>query len=132
MRLLALTLIIFATPALAHAQADRSLRHSRGLHVAVIDGNSREWQGRLLDVAADAITVEIDSQTTRFAIADVKRVDAHGDRVWDGALKGAVFGAVLGFAISGGGHGSVAAQGALSYALVGLALDAMQSCNHTV
>jgi hypothetical protein len=132
MRMLVVTLLILVTPTLAHAQADRRLRHSRGLHVAVIDGSNHEWQGRLLDVAADAITVEIDSAAHRFAITDVKRVDAHGDRVWDGALKGALFGAILGLAIGAGDSPGFVAQGALSYALVGVALDAMQSCNHTV
>ena len=97
---------------------------------AVIDGSSREWQGRLIDVAADVITVEIGSDARRFPLADVKRVDAHGDKVWDGALKGAVFGASL--ALITGLGARFAGQAAISYALVGVTMDALNSCTHTV
>ena len=130
MRYLVITALVLAVPALAHAQDESRLRRSRGLQVAVIDGNSREWQGRLLDVAADAIVLEIDNDSRRFAMSEVKRVDAHGDKIWDGAIKGAAFGAVLGLIIGAGGR--FAGQSAISYALLGVALDAMNSCNHTV
>ena len=46
----------------------------------------------------------------------MKRVDAHGDKVWDGALKGAVFGASL--ALITGLGARFALQAAISYALV--------------
>lgn len=129
MRLFIITALTLAVPALAQAQSEIQLRHSRGLQVSVIDTDSREWQGRLLEVAADAVVLEIGSDARRFALSDIKRVDARGDKVWDGAVKGAIFGALVGLAV---GAGRFATQAALSYALVGVALDAMNNCNHTV
>jgi hypothetical protein len=130
MRFIIIAALVLAAPSFAHAQDESSLRRSRGLHVAVIDANSREWQGRLLEVAAGALVVEIDSGSRQFALSEVKRVDAHGDKVWDGAWKGAAFGAFVGLVVGAGGR--FAAQAAVSYALVGLGLDALNSCNHTV
>ena len=74
------------------AGQSRGLSSARGHSVAVIDNSSREWQGWLLSVAADAITVEIDSDVKQFPLSEVKRVDAHGDSVKDGLIKGALFG----------------------------------------
>ena len=120
---------VLMAPSLAHAQEKLPLRVSRGLHVAVIDADSREWQGRLLEVAKDAVTLEIGADTRRFDLTDVKRIDAHGDKVWDGALKGAAFGALMG-AIVGGAR--FAGASALTYALMGVGMDALNSCTHTV
>ena len=129
MRALILAVALVSIPSFTYAQEPWALRGSRGLHVAVIDGESREWQGRLLEVARDAITLEVDADARRFELANVKRVDVHGDKVWDGAIKGAVFGAVVG-AVVGGGR--FALQGAFAYALVGVGMDALNSCTHTV
>lgn len=135
MRTLMAATMVVLIPSLAGAQpvgeaeGDRGLRHSKGLQVAVIDGDSREWQGRLLEVARDAITLEIGADARRFPLDHVKRVDARGDKIWDGALKGAAFGAIVG-ALAVGGRFALPA--ALSYGLVGLGLDALNDCNHTV
>ena len=141
MRTPILLIALLSIPAVADAQGAQSTQHAqntqgswrlrgaRGLHVAVIDGESREWQGRLLEVAKDAITLEIGADARRFDIANVKRVDAHGDKVWDGALKGAAFGAVMAVIV---GVPRFAGRAGLSYGLIGLGLDALNHCNHTI
>jgi hypothetical protein len=132
MRAVIAVLTLLSIPAAAGAQGEEDnwhLRSSRGLHVAVIDSDSREWQGRLLDVAKDAITLEIGADARRFDMTNVKRVDAHGDKVWDGALKGIAFGAVMAVVV---GVPRFAGQAGLTYGLIGLGLDALNHCNHTV
>lgn len=107
----------------------RGLSSALGHSVAVIDSSSREWQGRLLSASADAITVEIDSDVKQFPLSDVKRVDAHGDSVKDGLIKGALFGLF----VSAFGHDARFAVTSVGvYSVIGVGLDAMNSCNHTV
>jgi hypothetical protein len=135
MRTIVLLMGLLLIPGAAGAQSTPAadgggrLRGSRGLHVAVIDGESREWQGRLLEVARDAITLEIGSDARRFEMTNVKRVDAHGDKVWDGALKGVAFGAVMAVLV---GVPRFAGQAGLTYGLIGLGLDALNHCQHTI
>ncbi|MDQ3441110.1 MAG: hypothetical protein M3478_12255 [Planctomycetota bacterium] len=138
MRTLLMIAAIVAVPVWANAQDNvqdnpsgnhRGLRSARGFLVAVIDADSHEWQGRLLDVGGNDITVELDALPRRFELTTVKRVDAHGDRVWDGAVKGAIFGGLMGaFALGG----RAAASGAVVYGLLGLGVDALNTCHHTV
>jgi len=111
------------------ASSRRGLRSARGFLVAVIDADNREWQGRLIDVGMNGITVELEALPRTFEFARVKRVDAHGDRVWDGGLKGALFGGVIGGIVLGG---RAIAGSALIYGLMGLGLDALNNCNHTI
>jgi hypothetical protein len=138
MRTLLMIAAIVALPVAAHAQDDgqdnssgnrRGLRSARGFLVAVIDADSREWQGKLLDIGTNDITVELDALPRKFELTKVKRVDAHGDRVWDGGLKGAIFGGLIGAVTLGG---RAAAGSAVIYGLLGLGLDALNNCNHTV
>jgi len=105
------------------------LRSARGSFVAVIDSDSREWQGKLLAVEKSSLIVELDALPRRFELANVKRVDAHGDRVWDGALKGALIGGVLAGVTLGG---RAAFGSAIVYGLIGVGVDALNRCNHTV
>jgi hypothetical protein len=128
MRPLVIVLALFGLPSVVFAQ-EQDLRSARGQHVAVIDQQNREWQGRLLEIAQDAIVVEVDSSARRFDLVAVKRVDAHGDRVVDGAIKGAIFGAFISMAVMGPRY----APGAMAiYGLIGLGADAMNNCHHTV
>ena len=128
-RILVTAFLVVVIPSLAVAQGTQSLRSARGHQVAVIDVDSREWQGRLLEIATDAIVVEVQSTPQTFGLASVKRVDAHGDRVIDGGIKGALFGAVIGSIVLGP-RGALPA--ALSYGLLGFGLDALSSCHRTV
>ncbi|HUE86043.1 MAG TPA: hypothetical protein VMO26_08195 [Vicinamibacterales bacterium] len=127
--ILVATLLAVVVPSLASAQQTQALWSARGHHVAVIDADRREWQGRLLDIAGDAIVVEIDSAPQSFELSAVRRVDAHGDRILDGAIKGAIFGGVLGAIVAGP---RFAWQPALAYSLIGAGIDAMNRCYHTV
>jgi hypothetical protein len=108
---------------------NRGLRSARGYFVAVIDGESREWQGRLLAIDTDSFTVEVDARPRRFELTNVKRVDAHGDRIWDGAVKGALFGGIMAGIVGGG---RMAIGSAVLYGLIGVGVDALNSCKHTV
>jgi hypothetical protein len=134
MRMFLMVVAMVAMPVWANgqdaaAEPNRKLRLARGFFVAVIDADSREWQGRLVDVGKNAITVEIDALPRTFELVQVRRVDAHGDRVWDGVLKGAVFGGV----IAGAFFGGRAIPGAVvGYGLVGLVIDAVNNGRHTV
>jgi hypothetical protein len=116
-------------PLAAGAQHLGDLRSARGHHVAVIDADSREWQGRLLEVAQDQLTIELDAAPRRFTLDQVKRVDSHGDSVRDGLVKGALFGLLVGAII---GDARTTAASTMSYALIGLGADALNSCRHTV
>jgi hypothetical protein len=66
----------------------------------------------------------------RFDIGDVARVQAHGDKVWNGGLKGAVFGAAM--AVVLGSRARVVGESALVYALVDIGLDALNNCRRVV
>ena len=134
MRMFLMVVALVAMPVWANAQdgdmhANRGLRSARGSFVAVIVSESREWQGKLLAVETDSLIVELDALPRRFELAKVKRVDAHGDRVWDGAVKGALFGGLMAGVTLGG---RAALGSAVIYGLIGAGVDAMNRCNHTV
>lgn len=114
----------------AQAQDTARLRGARGLSVAVIDAESREWQGRLLDVGGDGVVVELSQGTRRFDWTQIRRVDARSDKIWDGGLKGSLFGVVVGTLLFRQGRRAAAAG--MTYGLIGIGLDAMHSCRHTV
>jgi len=128
--LLVLPLLVAAPAQPAESQTDR-LKSSRGQHVAVIDEDRREWQGKLREVEADKLVIDIDSATRAFELTKVRRVDADGDRVIDGAIKGAIFGGLTGLLVSGGRSQALVVGGA-TWGLVGIAIDALTRCRHTV
>ena len=128
-RILVPLLLVVVVPSMVTAQNMQSLGSARGHQVAVIDADSREWQGRLLEIAKDVIVVEVQSTPRTFELVAVKRVDAHGDRIVDGAIKGALFGALIGMVVLGPRH---ALPAATTYGLIGLGLDALNNCHHTV
>ena len=117
----------------AQAQ-DRGLRSAEGRSVFVIDANRQEWQGRLLNVTVDALEVENDAGLRSFKLAEIRRVDADGDGVWDGAFKGAATGALLGLlgAAATGAPVWTAATSAMAYGLLGMAIDGGCSSRHPV
>ena len=127
--LLVLSALCVLAATTVEAGPNRGLGSARGHSVAVIDNNSREWQGRLLSVSADAITVEIDSDVKQFPLSEVKRVDAHGDSVKDGLIKGALFGLFVSAFVH---DARFTATSVGVYSVIGVGLDALNSCNHTV
>jgi hypothetical protein len=119
----------------ANAQAQpRQLRSAEGRGVFVIDANRQEWQGRLLKVSAEALEIESDAGVRTFKLADIRRVDADGDGVWDGALKGAAVGAALGLLAASAADTGLwpMASNAMSFGLIGLAIDGGCSARHPV
>jgi hypothetical protein len=124
--------VLFGLSAQVEAQS-RALKSSEGHTIFVIDENRQEWQGRLLRVSADALEVESDAGIRTFKLGQIRRVDADGDSVWDGALKGAATGATLGLlALAGKASGWVMISNAFSFGLLGLAIDAGCSSRHPV
>ena len=130
MRTLFIALVVMAAPALSQAQDDWHLRSAQGKQVTLVDATNREWRGRLLRVSAEDMTVDLGTSHRRFDFADVARVQAHGDKVWDGGLKGAIFGAAMAVVLGGGAR--VAGKAAISYAFIGIGLDALSNCRHVV
>ena len=114
----------------AEARQSHQLEGARGHRVTVIDIERREWQGTLLEVGKDALTVELESASRQFPIDAVKRVDVEGDGVVDGVIKGALFGGVLGALATARFRGALG--GAMVYGAIGAGLDALNQCRHTV
>jgi len=124
--------VVLATEVNLSAQS-KTLKHSEGRAVFVIDENRQEWQGRLLKVSAEALEVESDAGIRTFKLAEIRRVDADGDGVGDGALKGAAIGAALGLIPTGfGASPLVILSNALWTGLLGLGIDAGCSSRHPV
>src|ERR671911_1571838 len=86
--LVILPLILVAAPAHVKAGDARHLRASEGQEVFVIDSDQREWRGKLLEVATASVTIDQQTGPKRFPLDDIRRVDADGDRIRDGLLKG--------------------------------------------
>lgn len=130
------TLIIFAflaIPATAVADQSYKLKSAKGELVFVIDEDSREWQGKLLSVSADALTIEDSNGVREFPLTKVRRIDAEGDSVRDGAIKGAIFGGVLGvFYAAAYKDARPILGGALVYGLIGTGIDALNRSKQTV
>jgi hypothetical protein len=130
-------LVLIASTLTAGAQENptRRLTAAVGRTVFVIDGERREWQGRLLKVSADALEVESDAGIRTFKVENIRRVDADSDGVGDGALKGALFGlGMVGLgALTAGAEGvPFLVSGVTVYSLLGLAIDAGCSSRHPV
>jgi hypothetical protein len=131
--MLVAALLLIAAPVSAQNESTRKLRSSEGQHVFVIDGTSREWQGRLIRVTSDALEIEGEAGVRSFALAGVRRVDSDGDGMRDGILKGVIVGAVIGALSARHGYGAEMVVGsAAAYGLVGLCLDAANNSKHTV
>ena len=126
-------MMLVAAPAFAQTASTQKLGSAEGQHVFVIDADSREWQGKLIKVSADALEIDGESGLRRFDLQNVRRVDSDGDNLRDGVIKGAVFGALMGMIFSTGEFRAQAMVGAsVSYALVGLCMDAMNHSKQTV
>ena len=128
--LASLALLLLPTP--VRAQPLSRLASAEGRPVFVIDVDSREWQGRLLKATKDMLIIESEAGTREFQLTNVKRVDADGDRIRDGAIKGALFGLMLGALSSGHGGGRIIAGGTVLYGLIGAGIDALNQSKHTV
>jgi hypothetical protein len=115
----------------AQENQTRALESAIGRAVFVIDADRREWQGRLRNVSADTLEVESDAGVRAFKVAEIRRVDADGDRVSDGALKGALFGLVVGLLTAFEAPEYLVVTMA-SYGLLGLAIDAGCNSRHPV
>jgi hypothetical protein len=134
-RLLIVPIVLLACTVNATAQENppRGLTSAVGRAVFIIDGERREWQGRLLKVSTDALEMESDAGVRTFEVANIRRVDADGDGVGDGALKGALFGLAIGVLATGlQGGGQFVVGGMIGYGLVGLAIDAGCSSRHPI
>ena len=124
--------LMFAVPARVDPGEARHLIDAKNQLVYVIDQDRREWQGTLLDATKTDLVLDGEFGTRRFALDNVRRVDADNDSVKDGAIKGAVFGAVLGLIIAQDVGGRAIPEAAALYSLLGMGLDALNRCKQTV
>ena len=132
-RLAAFALVLLILPVNVEATDSNKLRSVGGKQVFVIDRDHLEWQGKLLETTDTSITIETSDGVRRFLLKDLVRVDADGDRVRDGIIKGAIFGGVIaGIFVAPYGGAQVIPQAAFAYALIGGALDAMNHSKQTV
>jgi uncharacterized protein YcfJ len=127
-------LVLLLLPVASQAQSLSRLAGAEGRPVFVIDADSREWQGKLLKASKDTLTIESEAGIREFPLVKVKRVDADGDRIRDGAIKGAVCGLILGALASGNGTGAgrIVLGSAMIYGLIGAGVDAINQSKHTV
>jgi hypothetical protein len=130
--IVALALVVSTLNASAQENQTRALKSAVGRAVFVIDEDRREWQGRLLRISADALEVESDAGIRTFKVENIRRIDADGDRVTDGALKGALFGAAMGLFAVFNGAPEVLVATTTAYGLLGLAIDAGCTSRHPV
>lgn len=129
-----------------------SARPGRADSVWVQDGTVRvaasrvEYRGTLVDVTAEAVTLLVGGKPIRFELSQVDRVAIRGDRVWDGALAGALVGALqagiflaqmrhdpyIGGDISAGEGAGLMAYMAGFFGLVGAGADALHRGSTTI
>jgi hypothetical protein len=105
----------------------RPLSAARSAHVFVIDGERREWEGKLLEVASSTLAIEESGSVRRFPLASVRRVDRQGDSIKDGAIKGAVAGLLIGLTLQ-----RADVRGMISLGLLGAGIDALHSHKNTI
>jgi len=129
--IVAVALVASTVNASAQENQTRALKSAVGRAVFVIDEDRREWQGRLRTVSADVLEVESDAGVRTFKVESIRRVDADGDGVRDGLLKGALFGVAMGLLAAFQAPEYLAAT-TVSYGLLGLAIDAACSTRHPV
>jgi hypothetical protein len=97
--------------------------------VYVLDTSARETRGTFARVSPASIAVLVDGQIREIPLDDVRQVARRGDRLWNGALIGGVFGGVVG-ALPAEGY-TVQDRVALSlieggvFAAIGAGIDAL-------
>jgi len=104
--------------------------------VYVLDRSGAETKGSLVSLTHSALVVRTDTGSRTFDLADVVRIHRQGDSLKNGAIIGAVVGAVSGVALAGdcspsqagcGGGGRVALvlTGIGVWAAIGAGIDAL-------
>jgi hypothetical protein len=63
--------------------------------VYVIDTSARETAGTFAKVSSSSIALLVDGQIREIPLSDVRQIARRGDSLWNGALIGAAFGAVV-------------------------------------
>lgn len=120
-------------PATAVADQAPKLKSAEGDIVFVIDEQRREWVGRLLKVSADSLILEDNDGSHEFALAKIRRVDAENDSIRDGAIKGVIFGGVLGLLYAAAyDDARPLFTSVLVYGAIGAGIDALNRNKHTV
>jgi F0F1-type ATP synthase assembly protein I len=130
--LVIIPLMLIAVPSHVKDGEVRHLNAAQGQQVFVIDSDRREWRGTLIDVATTTFTIDGQDGTKRFVLDDIRRVDADGDRIRDGFIKGILFGAFIGAVTSQYLGAGAIPRGMLVYGAIGAGLDALNRCKQTV
>ena len=112
------TMFLIPSPGLAQDDLHNwsALDASKFKTVFVLDESGQETSGRLVELNADSLLLQIQGREQRFEATRVRRLAKRGDSLKNGALLGAVIGAVVGVASSG------------SSGCTGTTLDAQAPC----
>lgn len=96
-----LAVLLLGVCATARAQpADSSFaaiqsKFKPGDTIAVVDRRGREFAGTLTRASPEGLVLVAAGVTYEIAATDIGRIETSGDPIWDGALKGLVFGAPM-------------------------------------
>lgn len=127
MRILTVVLFVILLAAQnALAQDDNFSRFAKavGQEISLVDRDGVVREGLLSAVGADQVTMTFGGGQQTFNRVDIFRVERLRDGVTDGAFKGAIFGGLLGLLL---GRSDTAIAGTLSYAAIGLLIDAVNT-----
>jgi hypothetical protein len=136
--LLLLFLAAAAAPAAAQTAPASTLDAlARGLEVTVIDDGGRRFDGKVVDVSADAVRIKWRGVIESVAMSEVVRIEKR-DGLENGALTGLAIGTALGIgaAVSVGADAgftvAAIASNALLYTAIGAGIDAMINGRRTL
>ena len=135
MRAALCSLVVFFLAAPVSAQVEpQSCSRSLVAGRVDVETTTGTLRGTLFCLSVDEVTLLQDGALVRTPLSAVKRIATPPDPVWDGALKGAsvvlaIWGVSCGFC---GDHPSPMLRIVGGYALVGAALDALQTNSKTL
>src|SRR4051812_29429243 len=95
-------LLLIAAPAAAQqATLDAGLQREGLPTVFVQDDRGAETRGKLLRLDQQSLAILVDGQERTFELSDVRKIQRKGDSLRNGAIIGALFGAVAGVMLGG-------------------------------
>jgi hypothetical protein len=129
---IAVAAILMANVAAAQEPPCHSISPTDRVAVTMEDGTS--VRGTLLCLSDQAVRLARDGQTIDTPLAGVRRIETRPDRVWDGAVKGAAIPLFLWAVFCHGceGEGEFFFKSAVTYSLIGLTWDALDTNRKTI
>ena len=122
-----LTVVTLAqAQAVAPTDAERCIAVSPS-RVAIELKDGTRAKGTLLCLGEAEAAIIANGTVTRYPTPDVRRIVKPADPVYDGALKGAAFGAVILLFCGGDCEASYVLRSMAGYAIVGIAIDSFDT-----